>query len=411
MKIFEDKQLCCGCSACANICPRGCIVMQEDCEGFTYPVRNSEKCIECGLCEKVCPILSRDTKVNMLDTEQFTKQGYAAINLDEKNRLDSSSGGVFTEIAKFVINTGGVVCGAVLDSDCKGVHHRIIKNINELYLLRGSKYVQSDMGNTYRDIKSILIQGITVLFSGVPCQISGLKSYLGRNFNNLWCVDVICHGVPSPALWRYYVTTMEKSHRMQIENVNFRQKRVNRNEYGRYLSSTSKKRVYVSKGYDSFWQFFLKDICLRPSCYKCKFKGFTHDADITLGDFWGVKEYVADFNDGKGASIVLLHTKKGEDIFNSIKKQLKYVAVDYVDVFSKHNDAMLTSVSMPKARLSFFTDMQNMSFKSLCDKYIPLTKKQQVKFYMEKHGLYDLYLTIRGKKQINDDYGMFILFK
>lgn len=283
--IDKVGNLCCGCSACTNICPENCIIMTENSEGFRYPVIHREKCVDCGLCEKVCPVLHQSHSEDLCEA-------YGAITNDIDILLRSSSGGIFTELSTSVLNNGGCVFGAAFTKDFHSVKHVMIENVEGLSELRGSKYVQSDIGKSCQKARAQLEKGRQVLFSGTPCQIAGLRNYLGKEYDNLLLVDIICHGTPSPALWTKYLTAVETQLGGKASYVSFRHKEHGWRRLGMELPFETGKRYFKELGEDPFLKIFMKNYCLRESCYDCRVKETGSAADITIGDFWGV-EHVA----------------------------------------------------------------------------------------------------------------------
>lgn len=310
---INNKYECCGCNACGNICAKNAITLKEDEEGFWYPEVDMKKCVDCGMCESVCPFLADLNPKKPLAT-------FAAINLDELERKNSSSGGVFSLLARHIIDDGGVVFGAAFDKEWN-VSHLSIENTEVLSKLRGSKYVQSQIGSCYRTAKSYLIQGKTVLFSGTACQIAGLNSYLKKKYDNLVTVDVVCHGVPSPGIWKKYVHLLQAKN--TIEAISFRDKQLGWRNYDftvRYIDGTIFRESHNKNRY---MQGFLHDLYLRPACHHCKVKCGRCGSDITLGDFWGIERVLPEFDDNKGVSVVIANTEKGRDIINAISLNLK----------------------------------------------------------------------------------------
>lgn len=345
---------CSGCGACANICPKNCIEMKADSEGFLYPNINIENCINCSLCEKVCPVL-HEYKGNAVG------KAYACINKDEAIRLESSSGGVFTPIAEDVIAKNGVVFGAELDSDFT-VRHEEVKTIDGLSKLRGSKYVQSNVGDSYKKIKKLLDDGELVLFTGTPCQISGLKMFLGKNYENLILQDIICHGVPSPKVWDIYKKYRIKSeHGSPIQRMSFRHKKYGWKTFSvlfKFLNNTEYIKTFPN---DLYMRAFLSDACLRPSCYNCHSKSLNRQSDITLADFWGIENVCPEMFDDKGTSLVFINSEKGALIFDSIKDKLAYKEVD-INEAVKYNVSAHKSVALPPYRKKFFGYIQKYDF-------------------------------------------------
>ncbi len=357
-----DKTNCTGCFACANICPKQCINMTADNEGFLYPVVNVSLCINCGLCEKICPLLNAKTASDGRETK-----AYAAISKDEKIRLASSSGGLFTLIAESILDKDGVVFGAAFDEDFNVIHTYTEEKAG-LELFRGSKYVQSVIGETYKQAKEFLENGRTVLFTGTPCQIGGLYAYLGKNYENLITQDLICHGVPSPAVWRKYLEYRECVSRAGARGISFRRKTCGWKKF--YVSfEFSNDTEYVSKLTDDpYMQAFLSNLCLRPSCYDCSFKTKHRQADITLADFWGIQNFLPEMDDDKGTSLVVLHSDKGINVFEKIKNEITFKEVP-LDNAIAYNSSMVKSVDMPKKRKTFMNDIQIGPFDKVVKKY------------------------------------------
>lgn len=341
-----NKQDCCGCSACVQRCPKHCISLKEDVEGFLYPHVNTDDCINCGLCEKVCPWLNRPEKLQ--PTEVF-----AVKNRDEKARMASSSGGVFIALAEKVIDKGGVVFGAVFDENWE-VKHSYAETIEGVRPMMGSKYLQSRIENSYCDAEKFLKDGRYVLFTGSPCQIAGLHNYLRKNYSNLLTVDFLCHGVPSPGVWRRYLeeelkhsarraaagknTVLSSSLNVTsvITGIAFRDKKISGwKKYsfvvrGKSASKADKNTVLLSDiFYDNpFMKGFLSDLYLRPSCYSCKCKNGVSHSDLTIGDFWGVPSVMPDFDDDMGIRLVLVNTDKGKVFFDMLDMEVRCTTLD-----------------------------------------------------------------------------------
>lgn len=367
MLLQIDNQKCSGCSACANICPKNCITMEQDTEGFLYPKIDKTKCVSCCICEKFCPAINR---INIVNKQ---KEAYACFTKDEETRLNSSSGGLFTEIASWIIQNNGVVFGASFTKDFYTVEHIEVDNLSALEKLRGSKYLQSDIGDTYKKAKNYLEQGRYVLFSGTPCQIVGLKSYLGKDYDNLFTQDIICHGVPSQLVWKKYLLYLEKKYKSKTKSVSFRNKRYGWENY--CISIELEKGRYIKRNVDdNYMKAFLSDLDLRPSCYDCHYKTKDRISDFTLADFWGVKNILPEMNDDKGTSLIVLHTKKAKDLFSIISDNLYLRKVDFESAI-KYNSAMTRSCALPKNRDEFMVDVKNQEFNLVCKKYIKLNKK------------------------------------
>lgn len=307
---IKDKHNCCGCAACVQKCARQCISLLEDSEGFLYPVIDTEKCIDCGLCETVCPELNQYDKQSPLTT-------LAAINIDECVRLESSSGGVFSLLAEQTIKDGGVVFGARFDEkwevviDCSDTLEGIAQ-------FRGSKYLQARTEDSFFRCEQFLKKGRRVLYSGTPCQVAGLKHFLGKEYRNLFTVDVVCHGVPSPKVWRKYLD--ETVGVSNVKGVSMRDKVEGWQNYHLSISYVDgdKSRILSSPyGKNDYMRAFLKDMILRPSCYRCKSRELRSGSDITIGDYWGIDDVCPEMNDDKGICLVLANTEKGKSILES----------------------------------------------------------------------------------------------
>lgn len=365
----DDKKKCTGCYACYNICPTKCISMKRDFEGFLYPCTDSQKCINCNRCVQVCPVRNHNKKLD------FSESVYAAYSKLNVIRQDSSSGGVFTHLAEYILKQGGVVFGATFDSKFQ-VHHIQVDSIQRIGLLRGSKYVQSRIEKTYEAAKTALKDNKMVLFTGTPCQIDGLKLFLGHEYDKLYTQDIVCHGVSSPAVWdRYLQTQIERKH-ADIKNVRFRDKTNGWNKYSLTVEFDDKEPVSSIFTANPMMRAYLRDMCLRPSCYECPSKGIKHSSDITLGDFWNVEDYFLDLNDNRGIDLVICHSQKGENLFDNIKKSLEWRQGDISMVST--NLPLIQSPKRPSGRDNFINEiLQNIDFETVVDKYcsIPLSER------------------------------------
>ncbi|EOC99328.1 Coenzyme F420 hydrogenase/dehydrogenase, beta subunit C-terminal domain [Caldisalinibacter kiritimatiensis] len=348
-KINEKKD-CVGCYACANICPVNCISMISDREGFWYPKIDYDKCIKCGKCIDVCPTINHKTVKNK-------PVAYACINKDESIRLKSSSGGVFTLLAEQIIENGGVVFGAGFNENFEVVHS-YVETKEELERFRGSKYVQSKIGETYKQVKNILELGRKVVFTGTPCQIAGLKTFLGKAYENLLCADIICHGVPSPEVWKKYIIYREEKAGSSTKRIAFRRKDEGWKRYSVsfiFKNDTEYRQIFRQ---DSYMRAFLKDICLRPSCYDCQFKTIYRQSDITLADFWGIQNILPEMDDDKGTSLVFVNSIAGQAMFEKLKDKILFNEVD-INEAVKYNSAAIKSVKYNPKRIDFFNEINN----------------------------------------------------
>lgn len=348
---IERKQDCCGCRSCVQRCPQKCISFIIDDEGFGYPKVDMANCVDCHLCEKVCPV------INQSDSKEPVRV-YAAFNKDEEVRLKSSSGGVFSALAESVLDNNGVVFGACFNEKWEVVHD-YTEDKEGLEKLRGSKYVQSDIGETYKQAEDFLKAGRFVLFSGTPCQIAGLRKFLRKDYDNLLAVDVICHGVPSPMVFQRYLDEVKEKHTGVLEFISFRDKRIGWKKFSfsiRFIDNSNNGDVVLfSQPFNEnlFVKGFLKNIYLRPSCYHCPAKNFTSGSDITLGDLWGADKIIPETDDDKGLSAVIINSNKGKFYFD--KLLINKAKVDLSSV-AKYNSMIYTSVKEPEGRLSFFKE-------------------------------------------------------
>ncbi|MBO4941351.1 MAG: Coenzyme F420 hydrogenase/dehydrogenase, beta subunit C-terminal domain [Clostridia bacterium] len=353
MQRIVDFENCSGCHACFNVCPKSCISMKPDGEGFLYPEIDNEKCIDCGMCQKVCPVL----------TEYKGKSkgsAYACINKDDETRKNSSSGGMFSLIAEHILSQGGIVFGAAFDEDLS-VCHVEINCTDDLHKLRGSKYLQSRIGNTYKKVKVHLELGKTVLFSGTPCQISGLITFLGKDYENLLLQDIICHGVPSPFVWREYLKFRGNQTGGKAEKASFRDKSYGWKRYFVKLDFAGGRKYMKPFDKDLFMRAFLNNLCLRPSCYACHSKSVERQSDITLADFWGIENICPELFDNKGTSLMLVNSPNGQALFDAVKEKMEYREVDF-DKAIKNNSSISVSAKLPPKRDEFMSLIKNKSF-------------------------------------------------
>lgn len=313
MITISDKLNCCGCSACAQRCPKQCIKMAEDEEGFLYPKIDISKCIDCHLCEKVCPVINQDEPRTPLNV-------YAAKNQNDQIRLDSSSGGIFTILAEQMINAGGVVFGACWDEEWN-VKHDYAECLDNLSKFRSSKYLQSIIGDNYLKAEQFLKSGRMVLFTGTPCQIAGLKHFLRKDYDNLLAVEVVCHSVPSSGIWQRYLEERLQTLRWSksdIKHISFRNKKTGWKGYS-FVIENKNGNVFSELGSkNAFMRGFLADLYTRPSCQACPAKQLKSGSDITLGDFWGIDSLMPEIDDDKGVSAIIINTEKGIKALHSV---------------------------------------------------------------------------------------------
>lgn len=301
---------------------------------------------------------------------------YAAYAKDKTLRMNSSSGAMFSLLAENIIRNGGVVYGVAMSSDCYGAEYVRVTSVSKLESIRGSKYLQAKLGSTYKNVERDLKNGLTVLFTGTGCYVNGLTSFLNKRYDNLFCVDIICHGTPSPKLWKKYVEYREAQNKSKMIYASFRNKeRHNWDGFEMKEIDKAHKTIYISRHIDPFFSFFVSNICLRPSCYECVAKKYK-TSDITIADFWGIDNVAPEMNDNLGVSLVIVRTQKGQHLFNLINDKLIKKSVTYEEGV-RENKSEYQSYPKPQGRDEFFIDMNNMSFEKLAKKYnyIPFWKK------------------------------------
>ncbi len=352
--------LCVGCYACAVVCPDEAIDMVADCHGFWYPEVDPSRCTECGRCRRVCPVLTPAETNSEPDA-------YACRAVDGSLRKESSSGGVFSLLARRVIDSGGVVFGAALDSTLDVLHERA-EGEDALARLRGSKYVQSRVGDSYRQVRELLEAQRPVLFSGTHCQVAGLKAFLGREYAGLLCVDVVCHGVPSSHVWHRYIAFLEDKVDGKATAAAFRRKDEGWRAYSVAVRFDNGAQYRQSLRRDPYMRAFLSDICLRPSCYACRFKGLERASDITLGDFWGVEHVVPELDDDTGTSLVMVNSGAGRLAFDSIAGAIDKREAS-AEAAIRGNWAVVRSARANPKTTAFYRDLDRIRFDRLVRKY------------------------------------------
>lgn len=367
---INDEYQCCGCTACANICPKNCITMAPDEEGFLYPETDRDLCINCGLCEKVCPV------INAPENLHGEVESYVVRAKDDEVLSGSTSGGFFTPVAEYVLSENGVVCAATFDEDWNVVHEFITSREADISKYRGSKYVQSNLGSCFSRIKEYLVSNRLVLFVGTPCQVAGLKNYLQKEYENLITVDLVCHGASSPKLWGEYVAFQSNQFHSTIRNISFRNK-----TYG-YHSGTMKiefdngEVYYGSARVDYMLKSFFSEISSRPICYKCPFKGIKRCSDFTIYDCWHFsKLLIGKGDDDKGYTNVIVHSKKATDILKILADELEIYQVDTQKAIEL-DGVMATKSAVPHPRRKeYYKDLDKVILSQHIQKFIPVTKK------------------------------------
>ena len=347
--LLPNRDLCTGCGGCASACPKGCIRMEADAEGFLYPLVDQSRCVDCKKCQQACAVLHKPAVGE-------TVQVWATRNADLDIRRESSSGGVFTALAQAVICDGGAVCAAVYREDWT-VSHKIAFTVEELAAMRGAKYTQSHAGHLFAQLKALLTEGKTVLFVGTACQCAGLKVYLGQDYEGLILVDMICHGVPAPTVWKAYVRRRREldANGAEVTAIHLRDKSTgwSRYAYSVKFQYANGSEYCVPQGQDPYMRGFVTDLYLRPSCSTCSFKGIGRCSDLTLGDCWGIWDSHPDFDDNRGTSLLLVHTAKGQQLWNRLGNEFESVAFAAEDV-TKYNPSAVSGSQAHAQREEFF---------------------------------------------------------
>lgn len=370
MEQVLSKNKCTGCTACASICPKNAITMVKNEEGFMYPLIDNNKCINCGLCKKTCPVIN--TYLN-----SAINTCYVGFSNDEEILKKSSSGGIFSIIANFILQKDGIVIGATMDQNNR-LKHIAICNDEELYKLRGSKYLQSDLNNVFCYIKDN-IKEKKILFVGTPCQVAGLKAVV-KNNKNLICIDVICHGVPSQKLFEKYIEELEFDNNEKLLHYNFRDKKTGWENYSNTAIFDTKQISQLATD-NNYMKLFLSDVALRECCYDCNFKLGNKYSDITLGDFWGIKKYYPEMYNSNGVSAIIINTENGQNIFEEIKDNITYKESN-LEYILDGNPSLKNSAKYYKERNLFLNDIDRYSVQELTKKYVK--RKYSIKELIKK---------------------------
>ena len=378
---IENKAECCGCNACGDSCTYGAITFKTDIEGFWYPEVDKEKCVDCGLCTKVCPIINvKELKKNDLSQSIC----YAAEHKNIEVVFDSTSGGIFSALAEIMYKSEGYVGGAVFNDDFS-VRQYISNNKEDLVKIRSSKYLQSSLEGFFKQVRELVRKGENVLICGSPCQMAAMRAFLRKDYDNLIIADFICRGINSPKVWRKYLDSFEERYGSKVVYCKAKSK-----EYG-WRNLTQKvilengKHVYETKAQSNYTKGYLQTgVYCRPSCYECKFKGYPRISDITLADFWGIEKVNNSMEKNLGTSLVMVNSKKGEAYFEKVKKHINYVEVPFKSI-EADNPSLNKPLSSAKVdRKQFFEDLDNMSFLNIAQKYILNDNKEGIKSKMKR---------------------------
>ena len=358
-----EKEKCTGCYACYNACPKDCISMERDKEGFAYPVIDEEKCIECNLCNKACPVLNKVS----VETNSDKPDIYAAWSLNEDIRLNSTSGGIFSELAIEFMKSGGYLCGARYGEN-HHIEHCIVNTRDGLEKIRQSKYAQSDIGYVYRDIKKLLKDGNKVMFCGTPCECAGLLNYVGQKNDNLMIVDFICRGSNSPKVYEKFLEYLEDKYGSRIKRVWFKNKTYGWNRFSTKVEFENGESYLEDRNNDIYIVGYIKyNLYMRPSCADCQYRELPRISDITLADFWGIKLLNEDMDIEKGTSLVMVNSEMGRKAFEKIKKNIYFEEKTLNDTLEKNPSIFKSPVMNPK-RQWFFENLDREPFNKLAKK-------------------------------------------
>lgn len=348
-ETFTEKQRCSGCGACTHVCPSKCIKLKKDDEGFLYPIVDNALCVNCRKCANVCPVINAKPKSDVI------KGCFVGYYKDVDRRIKSSSGGIFYPLAKSILIKWGLVFGVAFDEELKA-HHIHIDKEADLPLLMGSKYMQSRTEETYVECKEALDNDRWVLYSGVACQIAGLKAYLGKDYEKLLTVDVLCHGAPSPEVWALYLKYRANKAGADPKDVSFRDKVRSWSDFCLRIDFENEKQFLAPHNRDYYYYYyFLANVGLRPSCHHCAYRGLERASDLTIGDAWGINGYMPEFNDEKGVSAIITHTDKGNAFLTEIKDSLELKDIPIEMVLPPSSGGRKDTTPYP-TRAQFFRD-------------------------------------------------------
>jgi coenzyme F420-reducing hydrogenase beta subunit len=368
--LYNKKEDCCGCTACKSVCPNDAITMNPDEEGFLYPFINIDKCVECGICQTVCPFQKEVKFENHLDEPLVLALKHKLDGV----RMSSASGGAYTAISDYILNESGIIYGAKFNKEFI-VHHARSTTTTERDEFRGSKYVQSDMREVFCKVKKDLKDGKLVLFTGTACQVAGLRCFLGNtNIDKLIINDIICHGSPSPLLWKDYLDFIQK--KSKLKSYTFRSKDKGWHGYNVKVVYENGKCKVNTPDVKIYANIFATDLALRPSCYNCKFSKLRRPSDITIGDFWGIEKVMPELDDDKGVSLVLVNTRKGQAVFREIINSIDYKQSNTVDCLQLN---LQQPTKRPDNRDQFWRDYYNNGFIFIAKLYAGYSFKVRAK--------------------------------
>lgn len=345
MNLIQDKNKCSGCGACENVCKRNAISMKPDSYGFLYPSIDPSQCVKCGECVRVCDFRKDDSHFE--DKYEY----YGVVNKNHETLFNSSSGGAFSALAEWTLQQGGVVYGCALNSELMPEIVCVDKT-EDLSILHGSKYVQANVNYSYRNVLNKLKEGCLVLFSGTPCQCAALRSYLKTPYDNLFCVELLCHGVPNSIMYADFLRQIEKRIHGKIETINFRNKKLGWGALLKVAYKTkkgkNKEAYYKPEEFSYYYNFFYRSLFFRESCYFCKYANRNRQSDFTIGDFWGGQSYCPSYNATEGISVLIAKGDKAISIVPSLRNYLNLKAVKLEDIASQNKQVLLPSSKDPE---------------------------------------------------------------
>lgn len=388
MKRICESDKCCGCMSCYSACKKGAIKADQNENGFIVPKIDESSCADCGVCNTVCPVVSKTKK-------EYLQKGYACFNNNAETVNLSSSGGVFTLIADEIIKRGGVVFGAAFDEDFS-VHHIFVDNLEDLEKLRGSKYLQSKIGDSFKKAKEFLENGRPVLFTGMPCQINGLKAFLKKDYDNLFLQDIVCHSAPSAKIWQIYIRHREKAEGSKLVSVSFREKSQSWQKYNMSMRFENGSEYKIEGRQDPYMKAFIKGLSVNKACSACRFKTGNRAADITLADFWGIEKICPEMYNINGTSLVTVNSPKGEKMFELIKNNMTVKSVDVLAALA-YNTAALNPVLLNPHRDEFFAKVNEDNFERLVKKFTPVPLKQRLSNTVVLRGIRRVKRTLTNK--------------
>lgn len=390
-----NKTDCCGCTACANICPKDAIVMEPDFEGFLYPKVLADKCVECGLCQKACPVMNQPKKAG--DHLQSV-----VLRVKREDVLQgSTSGGFTTPLAEWVVDQGGVLCAATYDKDFKVVH-ALVTSREDITRTRGSKYVQSTLGDHFTQIKTLLKQDRLVCFVGTTCQVAGLKAFLGKEYDNLLTVDLVCHGTPSPKLWEKYLAFQKEKYGTQIAEVTFRNKTYGYHSGTMKIEFTNGKTYYGSARVDPMLKSFFREIASRPICYQCPFKALERCSDFTIYDCWHAAQLVPGLSDDdRGYTNVMVQSEKGQKVLEVLRDHYEIYDADTEKAVALDGSMVRGSAKPHPRRAEYYKDLDRHSLPEHIAAFIPVSGKDRLiekcKHSIYRMGIYTALKTLKDK--------------